>query len=345
MDREFHYYIMYYLARKAGLSENDCYLLSYSNQMTDDNTSVYKIKSKKENYENYISQTMNILKPQNKLMRIYLCFHFIPGDYQKSCAYRKDGKLHLLTTTPNSTLAQDFLLTALRSKNIYRIGIATHAYADSWAHQNFVGCNDYVNSNKQILGLLIPNIGHADFIQKPDIVSLTWKDKRLIPSHQEINNQERVLSAAKHIFLILTAYSQGKEIQNLDDIVNNKNDSSWQVVEKELKDALGPVFTFIKNSIDLKNKRMEGYNKLLKNNFEQYESTRWFNEAVDIHVKGLKDKPVKFGQSSFIPDVYTMKENFESSHWYKFQEAVKEHQAYAKEKIKPRIEQMEFVGF
>ena len=56
-------------------------------------------------YQNYISQTMNILKPKRKLMRIYPVFHFVPDEPMSESACRCDGKMHLLNTTPGNEIA------------------------------------------------------------------------------------------------------------------------------------------------------------------------------------------------------------------------------------------------
>jgi hypothetical protein len=38
MDIEFHYHMTYIIARRAGFSPNDSYVIAYSSQYTDDNT-------------------------------------------------------------------------------------------------------------------------------------------------------------------------------------------------------------------------------------------------------------------------------------------------------------------
>ncbi len=140
MDIEFHYYITYILAKESGFSSDEAAKIAYSSQYTDDNNK--KIKVKKQDgsiYDNYISQTMNIARPINKLIRIYFCFHFLPGKCLSNSIKRIDGALHILNTTPDSEHAKTMLADALNTGNLYRIGLATHCYADTWAHQNFIG--------------------------------------------------------------------------------------------------------------------------------------------------------------------------------------------------------------
>lgn len=157
MDIEFHYYITYLIAARAGFSPDDSYLLAYSSQYVDDNDIIFEVNIDSEDYySNYISQTKNILKPKKKLFRIYPLFHFVPGEPFVNSARRKEGKLHYLNTTPDSKNARKILKSAFTSENIYRIGIASHAYADTWAHQNFVGYYDDFNAIKGLLKKAFP---------------------------------------------------------------------------------------------------------------------------------------------------------------------------------------------
>ena len=74
MNSEFHYYITGILAHKAGFNEEEASIIAYSSQYVDHNTIVFTV----DDYKNYVSQTMNILKPMKTLMRIYPIFHFTP---------------------------------------------------------------------------------------------------------------------------------------------------------------------------------------------------------------------------------------------------------------------------
>ena len=93
MDIEFHYYVVYILARKAGFAKNDSYLIAYSSQYVDDNNYHYYINFEDGgHYINAVSQTMDITKPSAKRQKIYPLFHFLPGDPDRLTAKRKDGK-------------------------------------------------------------------------------------------------------------------------------------------------------------------------------------------------------------------------------------------------------------
>jgi hypothetical protein len=121
MDIEFHYYITYVIALRAGFNAEDSYVLAYSSQYTDDNTTIFKISqgTGDEYYSNYISQTSDITKPKNELMRIYPIFHFMPGpkeEIESNTALRRDGKFHILNTIPDNGNARLTLKAAFETK-------------------------------------------------------------------------------------------------------------------------------------------------------------------------------------------------------------------------------------
>ena len=122
--------------------------------------------------------------------------------------WRADGCMHWLNTTPDSDNANRILDTALETGNLYRIGIATHGYADSWAHQNFTGFYNEFNSMTGPLSVAIPNIGHAEAGHNPDEIALVWKDTRLI--EQRVDNRERFLDAAVHVLRKLATFADPK---------------------------------------------------------------------------------------------------------------------------------------
>lgn len=331
MNIEFHYYMIYYLAKKAGFSSDDAYVIAYSSQHTDDNRTRYKVKIDDENtYSNYMSQTMNIKKPMETLMRVYLCFHFLPGDYETSSAYRRDGKLHLLNTTPNSENAKKIMNETMALNCLYRLGISLHVLADTWSHQNFIGCKDYVNADYAIaIKKLIPNIGHADFLHQPDEVALKWSDNRLIPSHAEVRNKKRMLVACKECFSWLIKYKD-KDVTPVD--IDNK----WADIFVELSDAMGDEYEGCDHH---KDRRISKYKKLIGDSFKEYEDEGWFNESISTKKKfRIFPFPRKVREYSF-------KKDYSKKHWYKYQESVKKHQTYVRTILDEKLEKMEILNF
>jgi hypothetical protein len=211
MDIEFHYYMTYLIAARAGFVPADAAIIAQSAQEIDDNHIPIRVSAGTEFvYDSVISQTMDILHPHHN-MRIYPIFHFIPGDPDATSARRKDGLRSRWVTTPNSPLANEMLDTALNSGDLYRIGASAHAFADTWAHQNFTGeCDIYNRMPPQsfygwIKGA-VPRmrIGHALAGYLPDIPGLIWTDGRLVDG--PIDNTERFMTAADHLFRKLARY-------------------------------------------------------------------------------------------------------------------------------------------
>lgn len=319
MDIEFHYYITYFIALKAGFKSDDAYAVAYSSQHVDDNTEEYKIsQGTADAYNNYISQTSDILKPEKKLMRIYPAFHFMPGKEEEidtDSALRRDGKFHILNTIPDNSNARSLLKEALNAKDLYRIGIASHMYCDTFAHQNFVGYYESVNSMKGILEKVIPDIGHADAQHWPDWPGEVWEDVRLIKRNgnvAEIDNKERFLLASGRLF---EEYRKYIDPACSDAKLQQDKSAMISTIDK----AIGE---HDKDNRESKN-RTARYKSLITsadNGFKDYVEKEWFTEAVD--------------QKWFRPFTsYNWKENYKESHWYKFQEAIKAHQKHAMSSI------------
>ena len=249
MDHEFHYWITGILAARAGFTEDEARVIAYAANYTDHNDIEMKVEHKNgdgEPYFNYISQTMDITKPNTRRMIIYPCFHFVPGDPAAESAYRKDGKMHLLNTTPGNDNAVSLMKKAMECAGPtrpYRIGIAAHALADTWSHQNFVGLQEGFNSGDFKLA---PKIGHAEALHFPDQAALCWQDRRL--TNDGIDNNQRFLRAAGALYNL---FRGGKyETGELNGVIS------------DLGNALG-----VSNTVEVPGKaerRMDDYRKLAK---------------------------------------------------------------------------------
>jgi len=334
MDIEFHYWITGILAKEAGFAEAEAETIAYSTQFVDEDDVSLTVKDKStgETYVNFISQTMNILKPKTELLRIYPIFHFVPGKPEAPSARRRDGKMHLFNTTPNNRFVNQLLQDAFSSSEsirLYRIGIATHAYEDTWAHQNFTGWYESFNA----VGLSpMPNIGHADAQHHPDWVGHRWTDNRLVEG--DINNNHRFLSAAKELFRHYCDYlvSTGR--------YEKKHRPKWPRVQRMLETAMGET-----SSGDLNygsEERITAY-KSLAPWLPEFDERVWFNDAIETKVKGLPDSQngLMAGITIF-RDEYSWNEDKDkkTTHWYRFQRSVKEHERFALTSMSPHFAQI-----
>ena len=321
MDIEFHYYMTYLIAAKAGLDTNGTRVLAHSSQFIDDNDIVFEVdRGKGSAYRNYISQTMNILKPKEKLLRIYSIFHFIPGDPQSETARRKDGNMHWLCTTPNS--AKDVMDAEIRSGSLHRIEVAAHGCVDKWAHQNFTGYYDDYNAMDIGLKQLLPNIGHAEAGHNPDWPALVWRDLRLID--EAVDNKERFLDAARHLLEKLARFADATISD--DEAARRKED---------LIVALSRAIGEHDQANERRDERTARYLDLAESaeygdtSLPRYDEDLWFDEAVNEDVRGFRDRSdaalLRFDPFT---DKYTWKDPrvCRQTDWYLFQEAVKAHQ-------------------
>ncbi|RJR18318.1 MAG: hypothetical protein C4582_11755 [Desulfobacteraceae bacterium] len=332
MDTEFHYWVTGIIAKAAGFSNDEAFTIACSSEYVDENDISYSICDRRSEriYRNFISQTVNIFKPKSNLLRIYPIFHFVPGDPFAESARRRDGKMHLLNTTPNGESALEMLYRAFAAPErtrLYRIGIATHAYADTWAHQNFVGWHDSFNHMDLDLK---PNIGHADAGHHPDWMAHLWCDNRLV--EKDVDNRSRFLSAANHIFQHYCRYlgSQDRQFRP----------EEWGEVRKLMESVNDPSFTGNKNRHN--EERIKKYRDFAPW-LPEFDERVWFSDAVDTLVYGLPDSHHDLVPTIF-KDRYFWKEDVvkEETPWYLFQEAVKAHERYAVKLLSPLFLNMGF---
>ena len=229
----------------------------------------------------------------------------MPGDKEVN-NNRRDDKEHSLKTTKNSELANIILEQALNSKNLYWIGVASHAYADSWAHQNFVGTLSDFNAFPE--GVLSPNIAHCDAFDKPDLVGLIWEDPRL--KRKKVNNVDRFLDTSEKLINWYRKYTNNIHsdidgvLSELKKIMMNNGKNSYFDVKR------------------LENNRIKQYDNLAKKltSFDilKYDKNKWYNEAVKLMNNGKS---------------HWNDEQYKRYDWYQFQEAVKLHYKSVKSEL------------
>ena len=329
MDLEFHYYVTYFLALRSGFDPEQAYLIAYSSQYTDDNNVVYSIfQGGEQIYSNYISQTLNILKPQRQKMRIYSVFHFMPGTQREVEIHhllRKDKVANPLNTVPDNDNSKDILQAALASGDVYRIGIASHMHSDTFAHQNFSGLWENFNDLTGVVSALTPSVGHADVACDPDYPAYLWTDTRLEQEYTQIDNTERFLLAARSLYSEYCRLTSNPSAPDPDDVM------------RDLKAVFGASQHTPRNSAI----RVKRYKELIGAEYRSYAESDWFEKAVEKETVGsLPEDDVRN------PDQHAWLPRYQESHWFKFQEAVKAHQREAYNKVLgPIVEHMSVHGW
>ncbi len=298
MEKDFHYYMTYALAKASGLEKPE--VTAYASQFVDDNNEGQfvideqavsfpeKLRANGGYYYPIMTQSLSPKSLDPYVQKyVYVPFHFLPGDNSVTI----NGKTNPLNTTPNSPNAQKVLAEALLTKNPYRIGIALHTVADTWSHQNFTGLREDWNAVHpwyDIFKAMVPNIGHAEAGHAPDIISETWTDFR---TKERVSNKKRAFEAVATIYKAL-ATSTGKA-------------APWTKIQKDFK-----AFTN-ETDYDTRIRNIVAY--LEKNHgetVEKYDQNHWINDALD-----------KTG------DEVTMKPGFSETDWYAFHQAAKAHAA------------------
>lgn len=155
MQIDGHYAGTYVAARVAGFSHDEADKIAYAAQYVDDatNDGVIIFRDSEYMYCRIASahkalDYQNLLEPSNHL--VWLPFHFLPGNGSlPETKNPTDGEAEKLICRPDSYVARDMLRASLADKGkpreLHRLGIAMHVYADTFSHQGFVGAMHKAN--------------------------------------------------------------------------------------------------------------------------------------------------------------------------------------------------------
>ena len=322
MQKDFHYDIIFALAKEAGYADVDANIIAYASQYVDDNTDrEYTVTdSSGEFYVGFpdeigqsgdlyfpiITQAVDIASFRLSIQRyVFAPFHFIPGDSNVTLKKKKNP----LCTTRGCKNATDLVQKAKKSKDIYRLGIALHTYADTFSHERFSAFReDWNRVHKSPIANLPPNIGHAEVFHQPDEISTKWVDERF--GKKKIVNNERALAAAESIFELI-----------------KRGNAKWGDIQADLE-------TFM--DADNLDKRVN----LVKSKYpeiESYDEDKWLNEALefsrdtseipeyDVLTGNPKPTRARYVDIS-IRDI--------DSHWLRFQQAAKKQLASVLDMVK-----------
>ena len=175
MQKDFHFYLTYGLAKHAGVGAKDAEIIAWADQYTDEvkEAALHGLQTQCSvaadgNWEDRQVQ-MSVLVP----------FHFVPGNDQKSP----------WKTTRNSPRVRKLVKAGIKDGCV-RFGIALHAFQDSYSHENFTGCREDLNSCFPWWYPVsaLPNVGHAEMRGMPDCLHYVWTDPR---SGVQVDNAAR----------------------------------------------------------------------------------------------------------------------------------------------------------
>jgi len=318
MNIEFHYYILYIISRKAGFSENEAYILAYSSQYVDTNVAPVIIAHESGTFQAMVTHNYSFWNTKFP-KEIYMPFHFFPGGSTKP-SQMEGEKQKPVVCQPGAKPVRTLLEKALRTGNLYRIGIALHTYSDSFAHQNFTGFIEPWNELSP--DSPIPALGHAQAGTKPDKLDLQWVDTRLDKKYRKINNRRRFISAVHMIYKFLSTF-------------NGRNFNDADLIIEELQDLIGRP-----GEEPAMEERILNY--IVEEDIPQFNESEWLADAAYTSTDPYADYMPKSNAAQWLKDTVLhewsnmprkrlkAKENFYKSHFYKWHTAAEQHKAEAK---------------
>lgn len=189
MQIDFHHGVTYVCARLAGFSENDAKIVAHGAQYVDDATAEGEIWFDNGMIYPRTASAHKMLDYRNMRdlanHRVWLPFHFLPGNGGDPApanppVYRSAEEfIARCVCCPNSPPARDLMRAVIERQDrpyaLHRLGVATHVFADTWAHQGFVGYQHQINLASNVAA---ENDGHhkKDFNEKSkDFFGMRWE--------------------------------------------------------------------------------------------------------------------------------------------------------------------------
>jgi len=334
MQKDFHFYCVGILCKAAGFKNKDALTIAYASQYVDDSTESEPINLGPHIFDPVRTAHIGLQAYEWSVQkRVFIPFHFIPA----KPIHSENGSY---LTQPNSEFAQAVLNEAINEKDkkfrLYRIGVALHTFADSWAHQGFSGRGNKENDvesihlfgrNKwkrllweNIFLDFLPQIGHAEAGYFPDQSYQCWKYKNGTTNEfVERYNSEVFLNAAKTIYM---------KLQEVD-----KPESDAAISWDDISDDIANLLKHKQKDI---NKRCKKWQKQFKTIFApykfEYDRLTWRDQALeskgDAKIEWDDFDPTKFRNIEF-----KMKPGFYESSWVYFHKAAQRQRHYVLENL------------
>ncbi|HBW33898.1 DUF6765 family protein [Desulfosporosinus sp. BICA1-9] len=352
MNRDAHFYAVLAFCRACGFKKESAHIIAYASQLVDDaKINLIYFKKSGHNVEHELVDNrlafFNMatchsyfrIKTFNyeALINNTCAFHFVPG-----C--KGENFTQKLRCGEESPVILDILSDAFHERDLIKLGIVLHAYADTFAHQGFSGLVSKVNDiksceaqSKVSWGLIDrsinfvkqlnqdrfetyfdhfrPAYGHCQAMDYPDLPYLKWSydydySDEFNGSYEnvEIDNKERYQRAfrsiKRHVEQYLTQHPQF-----LDQNLKFKN------------------FELLMNALTL-----EGTDQQRESNWQRlmieqglftktdsclfsYEEDQWLKEAFSNYDRKRFDNRTVEGVQ--------LASDFRNSNWYGFYRAVK----------------------
>lgn len=299
MQRDFHYNAIKALAVLAGFNKDEAEIIAYASEYVDDAIDHKEIELSYEPKLDFKRINGKLFDPvctahrglqtikafnDNIQKMVYISFHFIPE--------LKDNKISYITQ-PNNNLSNIIVDKAIeelentsgekRIQKLIKLGIAIHSYADTWSHQNFSGRHSHnendisnieilygsdwepITNLKNIQYSAMPDIGHAEANNLPDLSHLKWR-------YTKVSNKNLIIRDNTLIFM-----QASNEIFNKFKKVT-KSDEDWIFHDFMFLQCFNKKFETIEKKIDNFKTKFPDIEFI-------YDENRWKKEALENNDK------------------------------------------------------------
>lgn len=241
MNKDFHHGVIYVLSRLAGFNPEQSSIIAYSSQYVDDACNRGVISFSNNIHAKYYhissSQDINVVEGIRTYFQddvynehVWVPFHFLPGNAGRTVDEGDEDLSFVdkLICKPNSPVAKDMVDECIRRRDdnhaLYRLGITMHVYADTWAHQEFIGLKDQTNDvddidtdtwsdiPNRVAAKALPLLGHGRAMHFPDYPFLSnWSYTNGLGKRITRNNHADFVDAATNIFKVLQTFLSPNE--------------------------------------------------------------------------------------------------------------------------------------
>jgi hypothetical protein len=349
MQIDFHHAVTYVIARLAGFEQDKARTIAHAAQYVDDATNNDLIKFDNEALFKRICSSHKMYSPANMINldshRTWLPFHFLPGNEGRAAGTFKRGKfINKIICRPDSHVAQDMVRRTIEQQDrpygLHRLGVSMHVYADTWAHQGFAGVLHDINKTEDVeeqdasgffdklkasirdfTDDLIPPLGHGQAGTFPDMPFLKWEYKNGDNQLIQRDNTEDFVEAANHMCIAMQRYI-AKDAHGDVPGMSSANQEKLRTKFKEYKSDEGETrhekwVAAIKNGDFPEMAGDEPLEYIIGNN-----SGSWKFDALGIFEDEKTD--------------YDYPEDFLTSDWKKFHDAIYAHRFQLIHEILPR---------
>lgn len=190
MQIDGHHTGTYVTARLAGFDHADAEIISYAAQYVDDATNEGPIQFQDNPYMYARIASAHSMIDYNNLIEVknhlaWLPFHFLPGNGLLPAGESPpNGEIGKLACRPDSPVARDMLRMAMgdrdKPRGLHRLGIAMHVYADTFAHQGFIGALSAGNRVKDLTSGDAANDERIKDATKKELWAKVWSRTKAI---------------------------------------------------------------------------------------------------------------------------------------------------------------------